>query len=62
MHNAGCLCPIPAHACWCTCAQPQVVDQQTGAEFSGESPTKPWTDVRPHSLLCLLRLLHLLRC
>lgn len=24
---------------------PQVIDQQTGVVFSGESPTKPWTDV-----------------
>ncbi|PRW45124.1 hypothetical protein C2E21_6400 [Chlorella sorokiniana] len=23
----------------------KVIDQQTGTEFSGESPTKPWTDV-----------------
>lgn len=32
--------------------RPQVVDQQTGAVFSGDSPTKPWTDVRPDCVLC----------
>lgn len=27
------------------CPPPQVVDQASGAVFTGESPTKPWTDV-----------------
>ncbi len=37
-------CPSPCPSFLLT-ALPQVVDTQTGATFSGASPTKPWTDV-----------------
>ena len=45
--------PYSCHASYCSltflpCFPPpaaQVTDQQSGAAFSGASPTKPWTDV-----------------
>lgn len=35
----------PMHPPPTLCPPHQVTDQKTGVSFSGESPTKPWTDV-----------------
>ena len=42
---AASLAPLPAPQPPPLSVCTQVVDQQTGAVFCGESPTKPWTDV-----------------